>query len=400
MKNFDYVVIGAGIVGLAMADAILREKPEAKVCVIDKESTVAKHASGRNSGVVHAGFYYSPDSLKAKLTRDGNIRMRGFCKENNLRLDQCGKVVVAQDESDLPALKVLHERGIANGVDVDLVDAGALKKLEPLATTVEMALWSPNTAVADPLEVSTRLLQLLVSRGVYFAWNTKVIGAGSGRLSTSNGDFHFGHLINSAGLYSDKIASFLGFGHKYSMIPFIGLYHYAPNLRDSLKRHIYPTPDSRNPFLGVHFTRTVNGDVKVGPTAIPVLSREQYSFFEGFSLPEFTEILRQYPKFLFSKNHNTFGLIASELPKVSRKFLLSKAKKLAPNIDVSLFTLPGKPGIRAQLFDKQQGKLEMDFVIEGDSQSTHILNAVSPGWTSCFSFAEYVIQDMRVRGAI
>lgn len=400
MKRYDYLIVGAGIVGLAMADAILQKKPSSSICVIDKEASVGKHASGRNSGVIHAGFYYSPDSLKAKLTRDGNLRMRQFCQANNLKLDTCGKVVVAQHHSDIPSLKVLFERGTANGVSVELIDEQKLSSIEPLATTTEIALWSPNTAVADPLEVSEKLHSLLTARGVTFLWGTKLLTAGKDCVQTSNGSIGFGHLINSAGLYSDKIAGLFGFGEKYSMIPFIGLYFYAPKLHGSLARHIYPTPDSRNPFLGVHYTRTAHGDVKVGPTAIPVLSREQYGLFEGFSAHEFVEILSNYPKFLFSKHHDTFNLIATELPKLSRSYLLSKAKKLAPAIETSLFDKPGKPGIRAQLFDKSQGKLEMDFVIEGDQNSTHILNAVSPGWTSCFSFAEYVVEGMQSRGAI
>jgi L-2-hydroxyglutarate oxidase LhgO len=394
----DYLIIGGGVVGLAIAMELRKRSPKASIAVLEKESAVALHASGRNSGVLHAGFYYTPESLKAKLTRDGNERMRAFCIQNNLPLIETGKVVVAQRPEDVPALSELHRRGVANGVDVELVDPDLLATLEPLAETIDLALWSPRTAVADPAAVAIALEDILRKDGVEFFFNQEVSKIRTGSLSTKSGDtFEYGHLINAAGLYSDVMAKELGFGERYSMIPFIGLYFYAPELKGALQRHIYPTPDPRNPFLGVHFTKTAHGDVKVGPTAIPILSREQYGFFEGLKANELLGILANYPGFIGSKHHDVWSLVKTELPKLSRKHLLRHASKLSSKVDVSKFTVPGKPGIRAQLFDKREAKLEMDFVIEGDANSTHVLNAVSPGWTSCFSFAEYVVDDMERR---
>ncbi len=394
----DYLIIGGGVVGLAIAKELKSRFPTSTVAVLEKEPALALHASGRNSGVLHAGFYYSPESLKAKLTRDGNERMRNFCIENGLPLLETGKVVVAQRQEDVPVLSELHRRGVANGVDVELVDPERLAILEPLAETIDLALWSPRTAVADPAAVALALESNLRKAGVDFYFNQQVSKIKSHSLTTKNGDtFEFGHLVNAAGLYSDVMAKELGFGERYSMIPFIGLYFYAPALKGTLERHIYPTPDPRNPFLGVHFTKTAHGDVKVGPTAIPILSREQYGFFEGLKASELLGILANYPRFIGSKHHDVWSLVKTELPKLSRKHLLGQAAKLTSKIDVSKFTVPGKPGIRAQLFDKREAKLEMDFVIEGDENSTHVLNAVSPGWTSCFSFAEYVVNDMELR---
>jgi (S)-2-hydroxyglutarate dehydrogenase len=324
--------------------------------------------------------------------------MRNFCIENGLPLLETGKVVVARRQEDVPVLSELHRRGVANGVDVELVDPDRLAILEPLAETIDLALWSPRTAVADPAAVALALESNLRKAGVDFYFNQQVSKIKSHSLTTKNGDtFEFGHLVNAAGLYSDVMAKELGFGERYSMIPFIGLYFYAPALKGTLERHIYPTPDPRNPFLGVHFTKTAHGDVKVGPTAIPILSREQYGFFEGLKASELLGILANYPRFIGSKHHDVWSLVKTELPKLSRKHLLGQAAKLTSKIDVSKFTVPGKPGIRAQLFDKREAKLEMDFVIEGDENSTHVLNAVSPGWTSCFSFAEYVVDDMELR---
>lgn len=399
--EFDYVVIGGGVVGMAIARELKNQIKDSKIAVIEKESHLAAHASGRNSGVLHAGFYYSPDSLKAKLTRDGNRLLRQYCLTNGLALIECGKVVVAQDTSQIPALEKLYSQGKQNGVELELVDEKRLQELEPLAKTHQLALWSPNTAVADPKQVAQALEKDLVGLGVSILTNSPVERVEIGKLRTKTGqEIRFKHVINASGLYSDRIAKKMGFGSKYTMLPFIGLYHYAPELKGTLKRHIYPVPDARNPFLGVHFTRTAFDDLKVGPTAIPVLSREQYAALEGLNLGEFAEILANYPRFFFSKNHDVLSLMRTELPKLSRRYLLAKAHELSDRIDVSKFTKPGKPGIRAQLFDKSIAKLEMDFVIEGDSNSTHVLNAVSPGWTTCLSFAEYVVADMKKRKAI
>ncbi len=398
IRSADFVIIGGGVVGLSIARELRSRDSSASIVILEKESGVALHASGRNSGVIHAGFYYSPESLKAKLTRVGNERMKEFCKSNGLPIAENGKVVVAQKPEEVPLIRELHRRGIANGVNVELIDPQRLVELEPLAETNELALWSPNTAVADPKAVALQLESELRAASVEILFNSKVVKITEKYVRTATGElFEYGHLINASGLYSDVMAKELDFGRKYSMIPFIGLYFYAPSLKGTLTRHIYPTPDPRNPFLGVHFTRTAAGDVKVGPTAIPILSREQYGLFEGFNISEFFGILANYPKFIMSEHHDVWSLVKTELPKLSRQHLLKQATKLSSKIDVSKFTVAGKPGIRAQLFDKSQGKLEMDFVIEGDEKSTQVLNAVSPGWTSCFSFAEYVVDDMESR---
>jgi L-2-hydroxyglutarate oxidase LhgO len=348
--------------------------------------------------VLHAGFYYSPDSLKAKLTVDGNRKLKEFCQAEGVPVITCGKVVVAQHEDQVPLLHELKRRGDANGVELQLVDEVELNRLEPLAETRGLALWSPNTAVSDPKAVSKALRSKAERLGVTFQFDTQVQHLADEFVTTTSGqqiDFH--HFVNAAGLYSDKIAQMQGFGEKYSMMPFIGLYHYAPALKGTLQRHIYPTPDPRNPFLGVHFTRTVDGSVKVGPTAIPLLSREQYSLLKGLSAREFIEILSNYPKFVTSGHHDVWSLVRTELPKLSRTHLLGEAKKLSSKIDLGEFNVFGKPGIRAQLFDRALGKLEMDFVVEGDAKSTHVLNAVSPGWTTCLSFAEYVVDGIEAR---
>jgi len=389
-NNFDFGVIGAGIVGLAIANRLRQLHPSATIAVFDKETSVGKHASGRNSGVLHAGFYYSPDSLKAALTRDGNKLLREFCLEEDVRVKETGKVVVAQNSSDVATLRELHRRGNENGVVTELVTPDQLADIEPLAKTSDLALWSPNTAVANPLEVTQALANKVLREGSELKLGHKVLQVFQNRIITNFGNYSIGHIINCAGLYADKIAKPFGYCDDYVMLPFKGLYWYGDWEPGRLQRHVYPVPDPRNPFLGVHLTVTINGLAKIGPTAIPIFSRESYSGIGGLSVKELLNIVGIYPKFLSSKHHDVVGLIKSELPKYLQKHLVTQAKSLVPSVDPKDFKERGEPGIRAQLLDVKYKKLEMDFVVRGDETSTHLLNAVSPAWTSALAMANYV----------
>lgn len=402
MHTCDFAVVGGGIVGLAIARQILTQNPKVRLKVFEKELGSAEHASGRNSGVLHAGFYYSPDSLKAQLTRRGNALLTEFIQEHNLPFGRTGKVVVAQSSSDLPTLQTLFERGLANGVTLEFIDEQQLNELEPFAQTVERALWSPSTSVGDPSQTTEEVARDVVRRGGNILYGTAVQQILPNRtLTLSTGDIvQAGHVVNAAGLYADRLAHMVGMNDTYVMMPFKGLYWYAPSLKNQLRTHIYPVPSIENPFLGVHFTTTVYGDVKVGPTAIPSLWREDYGAFGGFSAKEVAQTLSNYPRFLFSKHHNVPKLISSEVPKYNRKYLLKTSKSLAPSLDLSAFTQKGRPGVRAQLMDRRTGKLEMDFVLRGSPEFTHVLNAVSPAWTSSLAVAEYVVNDMRTRNVM
>jgi len=397
-RQCDFLVIGAGIVGISVSRAIKNQWPDAQVVVLEKESASTEHASGRNSGVLHAGFYYSPDSLKAKLTRDGNSILRDFCSSNNIPLRTCGKVVVASEEDQLPALDELFRRGQQNGVQLEVIDEHQLSRLEPLARTTIRALWSPNTAVANPTTVTTSLAADAHKSGVEFHYDTVVTGRNENAISTNRGAWIAGHVVNCAGLYADVVAREFGFCDDYVMLPFAGLYAYAPSLKGTLSRHVYPVPDPRNPFLGVHATVTVDGEVKIGPTAIPAFSREAYRAIRDLKFSEVVEIAKTYPKFFSSPHHSVSRLITTEVPKYSRSWLVREARKLVPSLRRQHFTVKGRPGIRAQLFDLRNKRLEMDFVVRGDKDSTHVLNAVSPAWTSSIPFAQHVVGDMVLRG--
>jgi L-2-hydroxyglutarate oxidase len=394
-RSADLVVIGAGVVGLALANRWLEVNPSDSVLVLEKENDLGLHASGRNSGVLHAGFYYAPDTLKAQLTRDGNRMLREFCTEMGVQVKNTGKVVVTTSADQLPALETLYSRGVANGVELERIDEKQLHELEPLARTFSTALWSPSTGVADPVEVVIALASRVRDRGGEILLGAQVSGAIPGAATLKNSEeISCGHLINAAGLYADTVAHWFGVGMDYRMLPFKGLYWYGNWPTDRLKRHIYPVPDSRNPFLGVHLTVTVNGRAKIGPTAIPSLWREDYGVVSGFSAKELGGVARSFPRFLASKEHDVLGLIRTELPKYSQKHLVNQAKALAPSVQPRDFKEKGRPGVRAQLLHVPTGKLEMDFVVESGAQSTHILNAVSPAWTSSLAFAKHVVSGI------
>jgi L-2-hydroxyglutarate oxidase LhgO len=392
MRGYDIAVIGGGIVGLALADAWLARHPGSSVLVLDKEERLAEHASGRNSGVMHAGFYYAPDSLKAQLTRRGNQMLKAFCAERGVPVRETGKVVVTTSAEQLTSLDELYSRGQTNGVPLEIVDEAALREIEPLARTHERALWSPSTAVADPVAVVEALAARVRDRGGEVRLGTPVIEAGPGWVRTPYQRIEVGHIINAAGLYADRVAHWFGVGEDYAMLPFKGLYWYSSWPAGRLQRHVYPVPDPRNPFLGVHLTVTVSGRTKVGPTAIPSLWREDYAGLRGIKPSEFAGIARLYPRFLRSPHHDVPGLVRSEVPKYSRRYLVGQASALVPSVRTEDFRERGRVGVRAQLLHVPTGKLEMDFVVEPGERSTHVLNAVSPAWTSSLAMAEWIVE--------
>lgn len=391
MPGYDVAVIGGGIVGLALADAWLARYPDTRVVVLDKEERLGEHASGRNSGVLHAGFYYAPDSLKARLTRRGNQMLRAFCAERGVSIRATGKVIVTTSQEQLPALDELYSRGHANDVPLEMVDEDGLRELEPLARTHQRALWSPTTAVANPVAVVEALAARVRERGGDILLGTPVVQAGAGWVRTPYQRIDAGHVINAAGLQADRVAHWFGVGEEYRMLPFKGLYWYSSWAPGRLQRHVYPVPDPRNPFLGVHLTVTVDGRAKVGPTAIPSLWREDYGL-RRLRPADIGEIAGLYPRFLRSPHHDVPGLVRSELPKYSRRYLVSQASALVPSVRAADFRERGRPGVRAQLLHLPTGRLEMDFVVRHGERSTHILNAVSPAWTSSLAMAEWIVE--------
>ena len=391
METCDFLVVGGGVVGLSIARELRRRRPEASVVLLDKEPGPDRHSSGRNSGVLHAGFYYTADSLKARFTRAGNLAWTEYCRRRALPLRACGKLVVATRESELTVLDELLKRGRANGVPVEMVDEKRAREIEPRAKTIQRALFSPSTAVVDPAACMAALAEDAASEGVDVRWSTAYVGRTGRRVTTSRGEIEAGFVVNAAGLYADRVARDFGFSQRYRILPFKGLYLYSDEPEGAFRAHIYPVPDIRNPFLGVHFTVTVDGHVKIGPTAIPALWRENYSGFDNFSATEMFEIALRQAGLFFGSGFDFRRLAWEEIQKNSRRVMTGLAAAIADGVKESDYRRWGRPGIRAQLIDIETRKLVMDFLMEGDADSLHVLNAVSPGFTCAFPFAAHVV---------
>ena len=390
----DYLIIGSGIIGLTIAREINTVHPEVSIVIIEKEPDVAYHSSGRNSGVLHAGFYYTADSLKAKFTREGNALMRHYCYDNRLRINECKKVVVAMNEEELQSLYELERRGKTNGVDVKLISAEELAEIEPNAVTYKYALWSPSTATVDPVEVTQCMKNELIQKGVKIFFRESYRKRMNGNtVKTSNYTIKAHKIINAAGLYADKIAKDFGYSKNYTIIPFKGIYLKYKGADKPMRTNIYPVPNLKNPFLGVHYTITVDGVTKIGPTSIPAFWRENYKGLNNFRFIELCQILWWEAKLFLCNAFGFRNLALDEIKKYSRKYFIGLAVKMVKTIDKSAFKEWSKPGIRAQLLDVRTNKLVMDFVVEGDKDSVHILNAVSPAFTGSMPFARWVADN-------
>ena len=394
MNNTDFLIIGGGVIGLSIARILKKRLSDSRVTLIEKEEGVGFHGSGRNSGVLHAGFYYSSDSLKAKFTRTGNQRLTEYCESKGLKINKCGKLVVAKNEEELQRFNELLERGKKNGVPLQCLSEVEAREIEPRVKTFEKALYSPSTATIDPLEVIMAMQKDAKDEGVDIHLGTGYLRAQGNRVSTSSGSYEARMVINAGGLYADKIAMDFGFSRKYRILPFKGLYLNSDEPPGSLRTNIYPVPDLRNPFLGTHFTVTVAGKTKIGPTAIPALWREQYQGMKNLCWSEMLEILARQCGLFISSNFNFKALACEEIRKRSRPHLVALASSLAEGVELNNYRTWGKPGIRAQLINIEERKLEMDFVIEGDQDSIHVLNAVSPAFTCALPFAEYVCDQV------
>lgn len=389
----DFLVIGGGIIGLSTALEVRRRFPSSRITLIEKEASTGWHASGRNSGVLHAGFYYTADSLKARFTRDGNRSLTRYCEERGLPINRCGKLVVARNESELAGLDELSRRGKVNSVELHEITAAEAKAIEPRAKTFERALFSPTTSSVDPRAVISSLTNDARSANIDIRLAVAYLGNSGREVKTTTGTISPGYVINAAGLYADRIARDYGFSKNFVILPFKGLYLYADS-HESLRCHVYPVPDMRNPFLGVHFTVTVDQHVKIGPTAIPSLWRENYTMFTRFRLSELLDVVGREALLLLRDDFAFRKLAFSEVRKYSRRNLVALAGELLANVSENSYKKWGPPGIRAQLLDTRTRKLDMDFRWEGDDRSFHVLNAVSPAFTCAFPFAAYLIDEV------
>lgn len=384
------VIVGAGILGLTLARE-LAARGDGDILLADKEPGPGRHASGRNSGVLHAGIYYAPGSLRARTCLAGNALMRAYCRERGLPLLACGKVIVTRDEAELPGLLALRDKARAGGSRARLIDAGELADIEPHARTVGKALFSPETAVIDPKRVLAALAGDLAATGrVRFLWNTRVVGPRRpGLLATTAGDIAYGRLANVAGAHADRLARAYGLGNGYRLVPFKGLYRrLRPEASRLVRGNVYPVPDPRNPFLGVHFTRGVSGEVHIGPTSIPAFGRENYGILSGLDAEAPSILWRD--AVLFAGNPGFRSVALSEPRKYLFRHFFADASRLLRGLRPEDVLPSAKVGIRPQLVDIRANALVTDFVLEAGERELHVLGAISPAFTSSMAFAPWL----------
>ena len=387
----DVIIIGGGIVGLATAYKLLEQKPELKLRILEKEKSIGLHQSGHNSGVIHSGIYYKPGSVKAKNCRRGVEELLLFCDKFNVQYDLCGKVIVAVNLEEVNRLDALYKRGLENGIsNIRIVDSQELKDLEPHATGIK-AIHVPSTGIINYTSVVDELGKQIIKRGGEIKTKATVKGfvrkAGECIVNTQMCDYPTELVINCAGLYSDKIAQLAGENSSISIIPFRGEYYVLkPESRHLVNSLIYPVPDPRLPFLGVHFTRRIDGSVEAGPNAVLATAREGYRR-RDFNFQETWELLTNPGVWKIGRNYWKTGM--GEYTRSLFKPLFVKALQyLVPAIQGSDLVTGGS-GVRAQAMD-ETGKLLDDFCIVQSERFIHILNAPSPAATASFAIGSTI----------
>ncbi len=394
MRTANILICGAGIIGLTIARELLRRGHDG-IIILEKEAEIGRHASGRNSGVLHAGIYYTPDSFRARFCIEGNNLMKEYCREWGIPVFESGKVIVTKSENEIVTLNEIYARAIKNGAKVEIIDKKELKKIEPYAKTCGIAIHSPLTAVVDPLSILFQLQKEVQDSGRgSILKKCRFMGLKESRRAiTDLGEIKFSFFINAAGAYSDRVAHMFSLGRKYRILPFKGTYRKLNERKKHLvKGNIYPVPDLRNPFLGVHITKAIDGSVYIGPTAIPAFGRENYRFLKGIDAEAFEIAYRDIV--LFFTNMGFRKVALTEPKKYIKNYFFQDIEKLVEGIEIGDIESSEKVGIRPQLVDWESKELVTDYLILRDSNSIHILNSISPAFTSSMAFARYIADMM------
>jgi len=394
MASHDVAIIGGGIVGLATAYRLTEQYPDLSITVLEKEDTVAAHQTSHNSGVIHSGVFYEPGSLKAENCREGKRALVEFCEREGVDYEMCGKVVVAAEESEVPELNRIEEKGHANEVECTRIRPERLHELEPHVSGVD-ALHVPEAGIVDYAGVARALADRLTDRGHPVRTGAEVLDLHTApdhvRVVSTAGDVRARQVVNCAGLYADKIAAMSGQeGLNVQIVPFRGEYYeLVPERRGLCRNLIYPVPDPNFPFLGVHFTRMVDGRVECGPSAVLSFAREGYRLTD-IHWGELAEILA-YPGFQkLATKHWQKGL-RELLQSMSKRVYLQAARHLIPEVQMADF-VKSRAGVRAQALHPD-GRLEDDFLILETDRVVNIVNAASPAATSALNIGSLVVQN-------
>ena len=388
----DVAVVGGGIVGLATALALSERFPGCRVAVLDKERRVAAHQTGHNSGVIHAGIYYKPGSHKARLCVDGVRRMVAFCEAHAIPYERCGKLIVATTADEIPRLEALHERGTANGVpDLRMIEPDEVRTIEPHARAVR-ALHSPRTAIVDYTAVASAMAATLAARGVQVVTGARVDGVNRvGRdlvLRTPLGPLTAANVVNCAGLQSDRVARCMGAKPGVRIIPFRGEYYTVRPDRQLVRGLIYPVPDPEFPFLGVHFTKRIGGEIEAGPNAVLAFAREGYRM-RNINAPDLLGVVGFGGFWRMAARYWRTGLYEF-YRSLSKRLFVRDLQYLVPDITEADLA-PGGSGVRAQAVSPT-GALLDDFSIVESANAIHVLNAPSPAATASLAIGEHIAE--------
>lgn len=391
---YDYIIIGGGIVGLSVGMELLIQHPQIKLAIIEKESHVAAHQTGHNSGVIHSGIYYKPGSEKARLAKKGSQTMRSFCEEFGLEVDICGKVIVASEDEELPLLDNLYKRGIENGLDIRLIDKSELLEIEPYVNG-KQAIHVPMAGIVNYKQVSEKMAEIIIEKGGELLFNHEMLSVteteGEAVISTNKGDIKCAFYINCGGLHSDRVAKRANLLTDMKIIPFRGEYYQLKEEKRGLvKNLIYPVPNPNFPFLGVHFTRMIGGAVDVGPNAVLGFKREGYRKTD-IHLPDLVEVLGYKGFWKLASQYMKEGM-DEMIRSASKKLFLKNVQKLMPEIQANDL-IPGPAGVRAQAL-KDDGSLVDDFYILPSKRSIHVLNAPSPAATASIEIGKQIVTQM------
>lgn len=389
---YDFAIVGGGIVGLSTGMALGQRYPNARIVVLEKESSWAFHQTGNNSGVIHSGIYYKPGSFKAKFCREGSRSMVEFCQEHGIDYEVCGKVIVATEEKELPLLENLYKRGLENGLSVTKLSAHQVEEIEPNVRSLA-GIRVPTTGIVDYKQVCQKYVDLIKAQGGELRLNTKVekiTSTGALQvLETNNGAFETRFVINCAGLHSDRIAKLGHVDPKAKIVPFRGEYYeLTPEKRYLVKNLIYPVPNPDFPFLGVHFTRMIDGSVHAGPNAVLSLKREGYKKTD-FDLRDFVEVMT-YPGFWKLATKYADEGIQEIIRSFSKAAFVRSLQKLIPEVQADDL-IPTHAGVRAQAL-MNSGKLVDDFLIVEGRNTVHVCNAPSPAATSSIEIGKAIAQ--------
>ena len=393
--RFDVAIVGGGIVGLASARAMLERWPRLRIIVLEKEASLGLHQTGRNSGVVHSGIYYKPGSFKAALCRSGNEAVVRFCGQYGIAYERCGKLIVASDEGERIRLRALRDRAVASGIEVALMSKAEIAEREPHVVGVE-GLWLPSTGITDYTAVLHALAGIVESHEGRIALGAEVTGFarhnGDHIIETTGGEIRAGWLVNCAGLQSDRIAVRAGAELSARIVPFRGEYfELAEHRRSLVKGLVYPVPDPNFPFLGVHFTRMIDGSVHAGPNAVLALSREGYHKTDIL----FRDIVdvATFPGFWRLARRNAGSGLAEMARSVSKRLFLRSLRRLIPELELADL-VPTDAGVRAQLLERS-GALVDDFLIVAGDKATHVCNAPSPAATSSLEIGRVIAERLQ-----